>query len=1139
MSEIVKILFPDNAQTTEEMLETASEIGVQEMNRLVGTNGLFYSPGVLASEVSEDKLLPTLVDNGDGTWDLSISVGKAATVSGAIISLTSVATRTYPVATLTSYIGKYLFINYQSETDSTITSIVASTGGTVNVSVVKNVASATDAEFDSLFTWKSSNTLTDLGIPLGKLDGDFTFNVSDYRYRRIALLNVLFVDENTVAPMEIVPDVTNMCSIYSFLASRGRTSRATDNPFGLTDVDVEHVNELVRALVETPGIPARSLSSGTNSEYLQVSEGATSGTVDVVAGYFVDSLGRYVGLPTGTTAFAVTNDTTWYYLYIQYADEADGASGTAHVKKGATLALQTAVPVAPKFALARVRNTAGTVEVVDARARISCRMIETTPPSTPTGLMLTWGSERDWYESDLGYGAGTYMNDDASVCYIHAEWAGSTGDVAYYEIYCLPIADDDTVRYVDAIRGKVDVELTTSLEYTFHNVLPGVRYRVALYAVGLPPGFTKTSPIEEDVTPGESLAVTGLECLDSSFVYSSNANQWMIGTSISWDPTTDAIGYEYQVWYGASQVGGGVGNGTSVWEVLANAETYTIKVRAKDSVGHYGNWTTLTWYAGDELPPVVSTDDFDMRTNLPSAVEPCHIVQTVYIGPSNVHDPDVPTGSTTKPGVGINVVQLQLTPVNADTGLPDEDPFVIRVKDIVNSPSGVISYTWTGLTPGVKYYGRILATDKLSNQSAPTEWVEKVAGNNPAAPSVPGSVYAQDIYNGIKVTWSYNESEEDYLDRFDVYVSYDGSDPYDSSHYSGSTPPHARSYNVLLGDAATGTVNARYLVTAVGINKIESSSSAQPHSPINFVPPSELQALKAEVIAARGTQVSLDARISTTASDYSQEIISATRGFTNLRQSIEAAAAGVTWEGVRIIAKSGGQFTTLQAAIDSVSLEGSAVIYVMPGEYNEGDIYTGYKAISIVGIGGQVILTDTRFTPDVDGVCGVMMVKNIMFMDSSGENRPLIYPGGMFASRSIYIDDVDILTNTSGPVIKVNNRKYIALNNVRINAATASAGFLAETTVPDYLILRNSSIYATCGVDYQAGNSGVRITAEGCMFKGTASITGNVGDAIPSYAMHNTWQAVPTGLTLNVGSVDTNTILTLPEYSMFTYEYAP
>lgn len=183
-------------------------------------------------------------------------------------------------------------------------------------------------------------------------------------------------------------------------------------------VDDDHLNyaettkeqailERMKAIMESPGIPAANLTDDPNRNYLKVVPGDTPGYVKVSLGEAYDANGERIYLSAASDEVEVPTTDTWYNVLIEYAyvDDTVGEFEDGYPAGGETeytqrhdsysITVTTDDPTETQLLLAQVRrNQDDTIDFIDKRSDIllQCRRRGglQTAPATPVLLKLQY-----------------------------------------------------------------------------------------------------------------------------------------------------------------------------------------------------------------------------------------------------------------------------------------------------------------------------------------------------------------------------------------------------------------------------------------------------------------------------------------------------------------------------------------------------------------------------------------------------------------------------------------------------------------------------------------------------------------------------------------------------------------------------
>jgi len=1082
-NEIIKVLYPKKGLVTQEMLETASEIGVLELYRSL--KDIFYKPGILSYECDSDVLLPAVTTSG-----ITVSVGTAVTYSGKLVSVVETLSKSLNLA---SYVGKTLFIKYVTTTSDDIQTRRPSSGDWYSVSTVKS------QNVDDVLFWVDSydpssdqdlSTYPD-AVPLGKLmyiAGTYAFSVSD-GHRRLALPNIPFIGTGHWDG-EITPGVTELTSnLYHFLACEGHGTRSTNNPFGLTATDIEHVLATYKSLIYRAGIPVDGFgSTTTNNDWLLVEDNSSSSvdTVKVNNGTAIDWEGRRLYV-ANDEAVTITDDNTWYYLAIKYKE-------TSNNKDYYEFTLTTYdYGQEDRVTLAKVKNDNGTISIIDQRQTLLCRgyFPEPESPGVPSNIVLTTGYENvNIHDTDIDatYGTGAALSMverrasvGASNAWIKVSWDASTGDVVAYEILAIQL--DSSNNSIDGSQRTARVlgleGLTPDTKYTFHDLTPGIKYRIKVRAVGRPPHSLRSdySSYDDIISGwGASLQMGSITLTEKYFggnitsgqTQSESTTRYQAqGIEISWDQVQYAYGYEV---YGKKDTepnidtANGRMNSDFYWSgtnlkcfcPAIDGEVWYFKARCFDSGGYpSSNTATGNLTFGDATPPSIPTD-LVLSTGFMDELMPASQSTTKT---KNIVMPEMAyiqaqwTASTDNK-TGVARYDIWIAPDKKSApGSPDEQLMSI-VYSYAQSVTPPVVYTFRDLRPGVKYWIKVRAVDGRGNMSDWCPVVSIVAGGESLPTPDKPVVTLTTATNAVEITWD----RDDKAHGYEVYAR-ENADP-------GSSPSEDyllgiyKSTRVVYNTPSSGVTGSYTVYVRVrGYNKageygeISDVVSASP----SVIDANTFSALKAEVEAARGSAVDLPSRLSVgidndgklkTVTEVESEIADARATYETLGARISAILEGnVDWQYVRIVAKSGGQYSTIQSAINSISTEDFYLILVMPGEYTEDVevISSGGidKRIGIVGFGSTKTIINGSLYYASHGVYdrGLMMLKGISVINSTVLSHPVVeltLQGSNNWNQKTIIEDVVIKSTadcTSGLFLG-GGRHYLSNVKVLVDSAT-------------------------------------------------------------------------------------------------------
>ncbi|HUU82608.1 MAG TPA: hypothetical protein VM243_03795, partial [Phycisphaerae bacterium] len=305
---------------------------------------------------------------------------------------------------------------------------------------------------------------------------------------------------------------------------------------------------------------------------------------------------------------------------------------------------------------------------------------------------------------------------------------------------------------------------------------------------------------------------------------------------------------------------------------------------------------------------------------------------------------------------------------------------------------------WHGLTPAVNYRVRVCSMGDWFQSSA-SAWCTPVTAIAGGAKVIPAScadsleaITTLAVDSGIKVSWSRVGAYAAEIAGVEVCWTDDGSTP----SFTNLSHKHAfvtHDHVVLPVPFSTTAVPVtakvalrcvdragRHCTTALALTPLTTKSTGL-----------SIASMAAELVTARGDSASLAARLGSV-STLEDEVTSARLTYSSVSQAIQAVSrSGVLWGNVRIVAKTGGQYTTIQAAVTSVTGTDPCVILIMPGTYAE-DVDVTDKVVDFVGLGKVVVEGHLHTSGDF---MYVSLIENIRFINASPtEADPLLTLSG-------------------------------------------------------------------------------------------------------------------------------------------------
>ena len=220
-------------------------------------------------------------------------------------------------------------------------------------------------------------------------------------------------------------------------------------------------------------------------------------------------------------------------------------------------------------------------------------------------------------------------------------------------------------------------------------------------------------------------------------------------------------------------------------------------------------------------------------------------------------------------------------------------------------------------------------------------------------------------------------------------------------------------------------------------------------------------------------------------------------------------AKGTPYQNLVIVAKSGGDYTTIQSAVDSISdaTEGNPyLIWVAPGVYSEAVTMVPYVHLQGSGQGATVITSDVTNSSIPPTQATLILVDNVSLRDMTVQNTGTgLHNVGLMASNGV----IDILvaeveTQSQGNVGTDSNNYAIYLTGNGTSVRLQSVNAFAENGNLDAIGLYNDSgtkvtllsgsYMASSGAEHSAGISNLgTLEAEHITARGEDSPQWNYG----------------------------------------------
>ena len=218
---------------------------------------------------------------------------------------------------------------------------------------------------------------------------------------------------------------------------------------------------------------------------------------------------------------------------------------------------------------------------------------------------------------------------------------------------------------------------------------------------------------------------------------------------------------------------------------------------------------------------------------------------------------------------------------------------------------------------------------------------------------------------------------------------------------------------------------------------------------------------------------------------------------------------GTPFQNVVIVAKSGGDYTTIQSAINSISSASQSnpyLIWVAPGVYNEAVTMKPYLHLQGSGQGVTVITSSVSSSSTPPTQASLVLADNVSLRDLTVQNMGTgLHNVGLMASNGasdILVADVEAGSQGNGSTDTNNYAIYLTGNGTRVtlqsvnalaeNANLAAIGLYNASGAT--VTLLNGSYIASSGFEHSAGISNLgTLEAEHITVSGAASPQWNYG----------------------------------------------
>ena len=164
---------------------------------------------------------------------------------------------------------------------------------------------------------------------------------------------------------------------------------------------------------------------------------------------------------------------------------------------------------------------------------------------------------------------------------------------------------------------------------------------------------------------------------------------------------------------------------------------------------------------------------------------------------------------------------------------------------------------------------------------------------------------------------------------------------------------------------------------------------------------------------------------------------------------LHAAAFQQHYQNVRVVAKSGGDYTTLTAALNSITDASSTnpyLIYVAPGVYNETVTMKAWVDIQGAGESLTKITAAGSSSASTGTVIGADNAElRFLTVENTGGGGSVAYAIAIYNTASLSITHVTALASNANSPIGVENYANAPTNNVNVTMTDVTASASAET----------------------------------------------------------------------------------------------
>jgi len=471
-----------------------------------------------------------------------------------------------------------------------------------------------------------------------------------------------------------------------------------------------------------------------------------------------------------------------------------------------------------------------------------------------------------------------------------------------------------------------------------------------------------------------------------------------------------------------------------------------------------------------------------------------------------------------------------------------------------------MEYIWHGLTPDIKYKIKVASKGSWFQK----DWSdfcaaeEIIAGGPKEIPdacgdTIDGAIIISAADDGIRLSWSVKPAYEDKVSGFEICFTDDGVTTPDFDNLNHRKIFTDRNYVVLparlSSDDTTVTVKAkiravdkagRHCVTPLSLTDTDAKKYPADLSSVvtdykNIISPGGFGTLK-EFLQQSTV---LETGKGKTVSEIESEIADARGTYATVGSRIAAILQGTLDYGfVRIVAKTGGQYTSIQAAVNSVATNSPHLILIYPdggNSYVEDVIIPDNRVICFLGL-GDVTINGRIYAESLEdngGFCPY--IGNIRIINSTDGVTPLSVRIDRYTRTSLF-ENLQILqfNATSGDAAQVafnvHSADFIKLivRNSYFKSSQGKGlvlGYSLESAAYQKIEIVNcgfDSAQACIDIEKCATNSELRLWESLLKTKATYSITNTAAQSFKLFMAHCRYSKLPdeANITEDYGTIE-------------------